>query len=252
MKTLLFYLLFLNPIFLFSIQLGPSKVTELKNFYHFQDVLINPARATGMEKFAFNTAPEIGTFIAYLAGEYEIDTVIETGTHKASTTSYFAHIFDEVHTIEILEDSFNKCKDTLKKMPHVTCHLGTSETVLEEILPNLAHKPVLFYLDAHWFSSWPLLKELSAITKTHKDNCVIVIDDCKVPGRPDIPFDRYKQQDLSLEYVKPRFETLFTNYVIYYLIPRNVGSKAKLVAIPEAFHRRDLMVHCAQTLDNPA
>jgi len=91
----------------------------------------------------------------------------------------------------------------------------------------------LFYLDAHWEDYWPLRDEIIEIGKTHYDNCVIVIDDCKVPGRHDIPFDQYKGKECSFEYIQDLLRFVFSGYEIDYLIPANVQNRAKLVIMPK-------------------
>jgi cephalosporin hydroxylase len=182
--------------------------------------------------YAFNHAPELISYFAKLKQKYKIDTIVETGTYKGGTTVVFADLFDAVHTIEIVPDQYLYSKNRLSIFPNVTCHLGSSEKVLQSILPALANQRVLFYLDAHWESYWPLLDELEEINRTHHKNCIIVIDDCKVPGREDIPFDAYKSHECSLEYVKEKLDQLFRSYEVVYLIPKSVYSRAKLVVIP--------------------
>jgi hypothetical protein len=112
-------------------------------------------------------------------------------------------------------------------------HLGDSVSILHSLLPKLIGKPVLFYLDAHGNGAWPLLGEIAEIGKTHKDNCIIVIDDFKVPGRDDIPYDYYKGNECSYEYIKNQLDEVFTEYAFTYLIPKRLSSRAKFVALPK-------------------
>ena len=153
------------------------------------------------EAYAFNTAPEIGAFIEHLVREFSIDTVVETGTFRGFSTAFFSTIGKEVHTIEVVEEIYQETKASLQDCSNITFHLGSSDIVMKELLPKLESKPVLFYLDAHWYDKWPLLQELEEISHTHHDNCVIVIDDFKVPGRKDIPYDKYKKNECSINYI---------------------------------------------------
>lgn len=180
---------------------------------------------------AFNYAPELAGFFALLRRDYQIDTVVETGTCYGFSTQLFSLLFNEVHTIEISEDMYAKAAHFLKHSPNVQQHLGSSGEVLAKILPSLIGKRVLFYLDAHWNEHWPLLSELEEISKTHKDNCIIVIDDFKVPGER-IPYDHYGSHECSLEYIKNHLEKIFTSYEMHYLIPKSANSKAKFIALP--------------------
>jgi predicted O-methyltransferase YrrM len=181
---------------------------------------------------AFNYAPEITPLFAYLKREYHIDTAVETGTCRGFTTILFSFLFEEVHTIEKNPDFYNLVKPKLDEYSNIRIYFGSSEKVLQTILPSLAQKPILFYLDAHWQSYWPLLDELEEISKTHKDNCIIVIDDFQVPGRADIPYDAYGSQKCCFEYVKDKLNKIFTSFTVHYVIPKSVKSRAKLIVIP--------------------
>ncbi len=183
--------------------------------------------------YAFNYAPELTLFFARLQKGFHINTAVETGTFFGGTTAAFSYLFDEIHTIEIQESTFLESKQRLKEFPNVHCYLGSSEQVLSQLLPSLDDKRVLFYLDAHWQSYWPLLQEIEEISKTHRDNCIIVIDDFKVPGRADIPYDAYGVHECSLEYIQSQLNKAFSSYLVYYLIPKNKISRAKAVIIPK-------------------
>ena len=92
----------------------------------------------------------------------------------ASLLLFLPDFFDTVHTIDISEIFHKKAQDIFMDSPHVHCHLGSSEQVLKELLPSLTNERILFYLDAHWHSYWPLLDELDTISHTHQNNCIIV------------------------------------------------------------------------------
>lgn len=182
---------------------------------------------------ALNYAPEVNGVFSILKREYEIDMVVETGTHRGASTRLFSILYDDVHTIEVSENSYRISKEFLKDSPNVTCHLGSSEVVLQTLLPSLQDKRILFYLDAHWYANWPLLQELEAIGRTHKDQCIVIIDDFKVPGREDINFDSYGPHECSFEYVEQQLNKVFSDYTYYYLIPKSIKSRAKFIAIPK-------------------
>ncbi|CCB88026.1 O-methyltransferase [Simkania negevensis] len=187
-------------------------------------------------QLAFNCAPEVGTFLTYLKKAYSINSVIETGTFMGNTTVFLSLLFDDVYTIEIVEKTYNATSGKLKDYPNVQCFLGSSDVVLVDLLPKLEGKRTLFYLDAHWENHWPLRQELIEISKTHHDNCVIVIDDFKVPGRRDIPFDKYKQNECSVDYIKEELKLVFSECEIHYIIPANPMCRAKFVAWPKKWN----------------
>lgn len=190
------------------------------------------SEAYGLGCYAFNNAPELIPFFAKLKREHNTNIAIETGTFMGSTTAALSLLFDQVHTIELKKDTFVQACTRLKNFSNVHCHLGSSEQVLDQLLPTLDTQRVLFYLDAHWEEYWPLLAELEEIAETHKDHCILVIDDFKVPGRPEIGYDAYGSHECSYEYIKNTLDKVFTDYSYYYLIPKDIRSRAKFVAIP--------------------
>jgi hypothetical protein len=192
---------------------------------------------------AFNDSPEIGTFLAMLKRDYQIDTAIETGTFFGATTLFFSRHFDTVHTIEAAKPIYDKVKQDLAPYPNIHCHFGGSEKVLETLLPQLRDKRLLFYLDAHAYSGdadkggyedWPILAELEEIRKTHADNCIIVIDDFQVPDT-DLHgcVDRTGMRELSHPIIREKLNAIFSGYTFHYLIPTNRTRAAKFVAIPK-------------------
>jgi predicted O-methyltransferase YrrM len=217
---------------------NPIQFPLLVDLSQYKSSIYNPystfeEEAWKMGHYAFNYAPELLPFFATLKRDYQIETAVETGTFRGGTTVAFSLLFDNVHTIEIVESTYQSAKAALGPYPNVTCHLGSSEKVLRDILPSIEGQRTLFYLDAHWESYWPLLAEIEEISKTHKDNCIIVIDDFKVPGRKDIHYDAYGTNECSYEYVQSQLYKVFTDYSIHYLIPRKVECRAKLVVIPK-------------------
>ncbi len=196
-----------------------------------------PPQAWTEGSSSFNQAPELIPFFVFLQQEYGIQAVVETGTFRGETTALFAVLFNEVHTIEIAETQYHVSKNALSRFSNVCCHFGSSSEVLSQITPNLAGKPTVFYLDAHWNEYWPLLDEITEIGKVFKDNCIIVIDDIKVPGRKSFPYDRYADIECSYKYVEKHLGKVFTDYTVHYLLPKRVDSRAKLVIIPKVFKK---------------
>lgn len=183
--------------------------------------------------YAFNSAPELTMYFEKLKQDFQIDTAVETGTFQGSSTVVFSRLFEIVHTIELDKGLFDLAKTNLSPFSNVECHFGSSEKILRELLPSLTNRRVLFYLDAHWDSYWPLRDEIKEIAKTHKDNCIIVVDDFKVPGRSDIDYDRYHDQECSHAYIKNQLDLVFSDYEYLYLIPKFTRARAKFVAIPK-------------------
>jgi hypothetical protein len=136
---------------------------------------------------------------------YNIDNFVETGTGAAEVVRSISNIKSDlnIHTIEIIEEIFNKNKISNSYLTNVNWHLGQSSEVMPEILPQLEGS-TLFWLDAHFpgadfgLASYgdeedldkrlPLRSELEIIVKGRDvSNDVFVIDDLRV--YEDGPFE---------------------------------------------------------------
>ena len=160
---------------------------------------------------------------------FDLDSIIETGTFKGKTTDFFADVFDIVHTYEINREYAR----AYKKPGNVKLFVKNSGRYLKNSFKHLNDRRPLFYLDAHWGDYWPVNDEIKQISKQYKDNCIILIDDCQVPGYPNIGHDNYKGQPLNYEYVKSRLDEAFTSYKVYYLITEG-EFRGKMLIIPDS------------------
>ena len=136
---------------------------------------------------------------------YNIDNFVETGTGAAEVVRSISSIKSDlnIHTIEIIEEIFNKNKISNSYLTNVNWHLGQSSEVMPKILPQLEGN-TLFWLDAHFpgadfgLASYgdekdldkrlPLRSELEIIVEGRDvSNDVFVIDDLRV--YEDGPFE---------------------------------------------------------------
>jgi len=189
---------------------------------------------------AFNKMPQTAACVKDLKEKYKLEVALETGTWLGNTTKFLSCIFEEVDSIEIDKNYYNLSTQNLRLFKNARVHFGNSATALLPLLNSkMLGKRLFCYLDAHWYSDWPLLDEIRQISQTHRDNCVLMIDDIKVPGRPDIQFDSYSQNGIklecSLEYVKKELDELFTEYEIFYIGDKYSLGGHKLVVIPKSF-----------------
>lgn len=151
--------------------------------------------------------------VAEIIKENKIHTVYETGTYLGGTTKLFSEMVDKVHTIELMDENFNKSKEYLKDNPNVTIHKGSSETVLGELLSKVDKKSTLknkifMFLDAHFYDYNPLLDELAVIAK-NKLKPIIAIHDFKVPGHPELGFDTYGKIVYEWDWIKSSIEKIY-------------------------------------------
>jgi hypothetical protein len=158
----------------------------------------------------FNEDRFILNEVERLVGEYDVSTIVETGTYEGQTAAVCAGLVNRVHTIEIDTERVHARCGHLRLHRNVTVHCGSSADLLPAILKREAQAGarVLFYLDAHWHEHWPLLDELVAIANAGLNACVIVIHDFKVPGK-DFGYDTYRGQVLDFDYVKSSLEQIY-------------------------------------------
>ena len=177
----------------------------------------------------FNEDIYIKKEIKSLIKKFGIKIIVETGTCTGVSTKEMADIVDSVYSIEINKKYYNLASKNLKKCKNVTLLLGNSPKVLKQILPKLK-KPILFYLDAHWYKYWPILHELNIISKfNHCKDSVIVIHDFYVPNR-NFGFDIYNNQRLDYKYIKKKILSINPKYKHYYN-SKAIGEKRGVIYI---------------------
>ena len=165
---------------------------------------------------------------------YDIKNFVETGTGAAEVVRSVHNIDDKlnIHTIEIIEEIYNKNKVSFSYLKNVNWHLGQSSEVLPQILPDLEGN-TLFWLDAHFpgadfgMASYgdepdldkrlPLKSELELIVKSKNvSNDVFVIDDLRIYEDGSFEdgswLDRKKYGGDGIQFVDDLFEE--THYVV--------------------------------------
>ena len=148
----------------------------------------------------FGEDPHLIAAVRGLIKEYSVQSLVETGTLHGDTTVAMAQWGLPVCTIEIIEEQFDAVGGLLSRFSNVNQYLGSSPVVLDEILPGL-ERPILFFLDAHWYEYNPLKDELKTIGK-HAPNSLVVIHDFEVPGRPELGFDWINGLHLDYGYIE--------------------------------------------------
>ena len=126
-----------------------------------------------------------------LIKKHKVRTVIETGTYLGDTTMELSRLVKKVYTIEINSQFSALAKLRCKSQTNIIYLIGNSPDIFRRILPNIK-KPILFFLDAHWFDYWPIRDEIKAILKHSGSANIIVIHDFYVPGK-NFGYDSYIQ-----------------------------------------------------------
>lgn len=121
-----------------------------------------------------------------LKEKFHIDVLIETGTWGGETAKNGGAIFQDVYTVELEHDLFQRAANKLAFLPNVHTFEGHSPQFLKQILPHISGR-ILFWLDAHWCGdntarfgkNTPILDELLAIKESGIKTAIILIDDIR-------------------------------------------------------------------------
>lgn len=145
---------------------------------------------------------------------------IETGCNVGSTAAYVARTFAPMPVLscEADDDSFAIARERLAEFPHAHVMHQPSPEFLHRLFadrPALTAQTNLFWLDAHGYGfRWPLKDEVAFLTKT-LNRGLILIDDFRVPGRPDFIFDQSEDQICAIETIQPDLDPRHTYQLIY-------------------------------------
>lgn len=152
---------------------------------------------------------------------YQIEKIVETGTYMGWSANILARTGKPVISIELNPDLYEKAKENNKHNENVFLHLGSSEKILDEVIPDNTDENILFFLDAHWNDYWPILDELRIIKKKTRSP-VIIIHDFFVPngtGGAVFGYDSYKGQPLDFNYVQKEISEIYgENQCIHYCL----------------------------------
>lgn len=125
-----------------------------------------------------------------------IRTLVETGTFQGDMIAAMLGSFDEIHSIELLPEFYQRAIERFKGKPNVHLYEGDSGQVIGEVLQRI-NRPAVFWLDGHYSGegtaiaakSTPIVEELEAIAADpHAAKHVILIDDAHCfTGENDYP-----------------------------------------------------------------
>jgi len=179
----------------------------------------------GYKHHGVNTGGIPVDYIKRFVDTYNIKYFVETGTAGGASVREMAPLFEECHTIEIVED-----RSEGEYPENVFLHQGDSAKLLKEVSKKFKGERVLFWLDAHWSEPYesdinvlcecPLVDEIQAI---QGHNALILIDDARLLfGAPPWPNDpskwpRFMDVFIRLHNCFPNhWVTVVDDYVICY------------------------------------
>lgn len=129
------------------------------------------------------------------AQRFGIKILVETGTCRGHMVEAMKDVFDQVFSIELGRDLYEKAKKKFEAVPNVEIIHGDSGVELGNLI-KMIDQPILFWLDAHYSMGvtargdidTPILEELEHILSAKKNENVIIIDDARDFGSsPDYP-----------------------------------------------------------------
>ncbi len=169
-----------------------------------------------------------------LIAKISFDCVVETGTFKGTTTEYMAQTIDfPIFTVEAMERNYGYAAHRLREFENIFLQHGDSRSFIKQLAsqPELLHKTVMFYLDAHWYDDLPLAEELGLIFK-YWDKMVILIDDFQVPDDPGYGYDDYGVgKALTLDYLKVHDSYEFRVFVPTLPSDQETGARRGMVVL---------------------
>ncbi len=126
-----------------------------------------------------------------VAEAHSLRVLVETGTLLGDMIFANRRSFDQIFSIELDQDLYDRACRRFRKMPHIKVIPGDSAQMLSFLQPQIAGRPCLFWLDAHWMEGGvqgqditPILQELEQIIGHTSPESVILIDDARLfwPG----------------------------------------------------------------------
>ncbi len=188
-------------------KLIPKKIRNNINFYFVnQNWKQNEKELIKMRHKNLNSVPvphniKVET-IKYYANKFQVKEFIETGTFLGKMILAVKDTFENITSIELSNDIFERAVKLFKKYPHISIKQGDSGTMLPIVLQSVV-QPCLFWLDGHYSGGitakanieTPVISEIKTILNHPVKNHVILIDDARLfIGSRDYPtLDQVKQ-----------------------------------------------------------
>jgi len=147
------------------------------------------------------------------ANRYGLTILVETGTYYGDMIEAMKGDFDQIYSIELSKELYEKAKRRFKGEGTVELIHGDSGTELGKLIDRI-DRPALFWLDGHYSAGvtargdkdTPIYGELTHIFRARAKGHVIIIDDARCfgadPAYPSIEeltdFIKSKRSNVSI------------------------------------------------------
>ena len=148
------------------------------------------------------------------AERFGLRIFVETGTLYGDMLSAVESFFDEIYSIELGQELFERARKRFARKGHITILQGDSADVLPALLARIK-RPCLFWLDGHWSAgitargakNTPIREEICHILPHSVRGHVILIDDARCfTGLDDYPTLEQLREKMTLGGLYEAFE----------------------------------------------
>lgn len=161
-----------------------------------------------------------------LRDKFNIKTLVETGTYQGESTSWASENFQNVITIDIMEEFQNQAKERCADRKNILFLLADTRVALPEVVKALPDEPTIFWLDAHNASGLfgrpgddcPILEELDTVLSEGKGDFILIDDAACFESRIHDP--KEWPEISAIEIVAKKFGYLMgVNHNVIALVP---------------------------------
>lgn len=129
---------------------------------------------------------KVRTVKAY-AKRFSTPILVETGTYLGDMVFAVRHTFDQIYSLELDEDLYQKARVRFADFRHIHILQGDSAQALPRVLADI-NRPCLFWLDAHYSGGMtargnidtPIVAEVQHALACPAIESVILIDDARL------------------------------------------------------------------------
>ncbi len=184
-------------------------INNPKSFFNINEKFNKLITLELSENKIFNGQVKRKELIENILKDNDFDFIIETGTYLGNTTIFLQKFNIPVLTTEINDYFYRISKLRFEEYKNIALYNMDSLKFLKKIDKE---KDYFIYLDAHWYKELPLDGEIKILSDI--ENQVIVIDDFKIPDKPEWGYDVYNDIELSLNNISipKKFKIFFPDY----------------------------------------